>query len=268
MNNNIDFWGGKKVTTKRRTPTAKPFLFKPQPMKRSIPKRNMTWSQAKRKYPKLSPLGDADRDGVKNKFDCRPFDRKKQGWAHKGHTFNREETTHVKMMKPEKFLRTTAIEGIRKYGEATQKPMKHHLSKEDVEEYHKGILNKDNIEKYKKVIRSRQGKMEVPYLRYDKQGRPIGHEGRHRAKAAQELGVKLMPVTIGRELKESRDWKNTREYLGDKEDWRLELENEEQITSSESADIPIKEQREYGEEKPEVLEDYDAQQLIDEEDKT
>ena len=83
MSKQVDFWGGKKVTTKRRTPTAKPFLFKPQPMKRSIPKRNMTWSQAKRKYPKLSPLGDADRDGVKNKFDCRPFDRKKQGWLDK-----------------------------------------------------------------------------------------------------------------------------------------------------------------------------------------
>jgi len=42
----------------------------------------MSWTQAKRRYPKLSPLGDADRDGVKNRFDCRPFDRKKQGWVH------------------------------------------------------------------------------------------------------------------------------------------------------------------------------------------
>ena len=41
-------------------------------------KKNMTWSQAKRKYPNLKPYGDADRDGVKNKFDCRPFDRRLQ----------------------------------------------------------------------------------------------------------------------------------------------------------------------------------------------
>jgi hypothetical protein len=44
----------------------------------SITKKNMNWKQAKARYPRLSPFGDADRDGVKNKFDCHPFDRKRQ----------------------------------------------------------------------------------------------------------------------------------------------------------------------------------------------
>jgi len=83
------------------------------------------------------------------------------------------------------------------------------------------------------------------------------------AKAAQELGVKLMPVTIKRDLKEPRDWKDTRERLGNKKDWRLDLENVEEVTSSESADIPIQEQREYGEEKPEVLKDFDEDEEED-----
>lgn len=40
-------------------------------------KKNMTWDQAKIKYPKLNPYADADRDGVPNILDCRPFNKKK-----------------------------------------------------------------------------------------------------------------------------------------------------------------------------------------------
>jgi hypothetical protein len=44
----------------------------------SIKKKDLNWRQAKARYPKLSPFGDADRDGVKNFRDCHPFDRKRQ----------------------------------------------------------------------------------------------------------------------------------------------------------------------------------------------
>ena len=47
-------------------------------LRRSIPKSKMNWLEAKRKYPRLSPFGDADRDGVKNMFDCKPFNKKRQ----------------------------------------------------------------------------------------------------------------------------------------------------------------------------------------------
>jgi len=220
----------------------------------------MSWTQAKAKYPMLSPFKDADRDGVKNWLDCKPFDKKRQGWAHSGKPGFRERTAHIKMMRPEKFLRTTYRE--------TQNKSENSIKKESFEKYKDRVLNKEwsgSIEELKNVIKDKRGKMEVPYLEYDEQGRPIGHEGRHRAAAAKELGVKLMPVTISRRLKpkDYRDWKNRREDLGAKEDWKKELENEDEVISSESADIPIKEQREYGEEKPEALKELDAQELID-----
>jgi hypothetical protein len=39
--------------------------------------RNLSWSQAKRKFPHLKAKGDADSDKVINKKDCRPFNKKK-----------------------------------------------------------------------------------------------------------------------------------------------------------------------------------------------
>ena len=46
-------------------------FWKPLPLK----KKDMNWKQAKKAYPKLKPLGDWDKDGVKNKKDCKPFDK-------------------------------------------------------------------------------------------------------------------------------------------------------------------------------------------------
>jgi len=43
-----------------------------------IERKDMNWSQAKWNFPKLKPMGDRDRDGVKNQFDCRPLNRKRQ----------------------------------------------------------------------------------------------------------------------------------------------------------------------------------------------
>jgi len=243
----------------------KPFMFKPLRIKQSPGKMN--WFK------------DTDRDGVINLFDCKPFNRRKQGWQHQGHRFPRERTTHIRMMTPEKFLRTTYREianreKVRLDREGKPIGQTYEKSLSSYREYTKPYgswRNQENIERLKKVIRSSKGKMEVPFLEYDEQGRPIGHEGRHRAQAAEELGVKLMPVTIARRLKESRDWKHIREgritsegkvYKGmahkkQKKDYRYDLENEKEVTSSKSADIPIQEQREYGEEKPQALQNLD-----------
>lgn len=46
--------------------------------KKPTEKKDMNWSQATWKYPKLKPNNDYDKDGVKNQFDCRPFDKLKQ----------------------------------------------------------------------------------------------------------------------------------------------------------------------------------------------
>jgi len=47
-------------------------IYKPTPLK------NLSWSQAKSRFPLMNPFGDADKDGVKNFKDCKPFDIKRQ----------------------------------------------------------------------------------------------------------------------------------------------------------------------------------------------
>ena len=50
---------------------------------KKISKKDLTWPQAKIRYPLLKPMKDADRDGIINLLDCRPFDRRRQGFFHK-----------------------------------------------------------------------------------------------------------------------------------------------------------------------------------------
>ena len=51
-------------------------------LKSPMKDKDMNWAQAKWKYPKLKSMGDKDRDGVKNMFDCKPLDKRKQGLYH------------------------------------------------------------------------------------------------------------------------------------------------------------------------------------------
>lgn len=43
------------------------------------PKNNLTFGSISKRYPFIDPLGDADRDGIANIFDCRPFNKYKHG---------------------------------------------------------------------------------------------------------------------------------------------------------------------------------------------
>lgn len=54
-------------------------FFKPK-----VPQKikNLSWPQAKVRFPLMKPYGDADRDGLKNFRDCKPFDIKRKGDAH------------------------------------------------------------------------------------------------------------------------------------------------------------------------------------------
>lgn len=47
-------------------------------MNTNVPKKEMNWFQAKTKFPKLNPFNDADKDGVINSLDCKPFNKYKQ----------------------------------------------------------------------------------------------------------------------------------------------------------------------------------------------
>lgn len=40
---------------------------------------NYNWKQAKKRFKKINPMGDADFDGTRNKFDCKPFDPARDG---------------------------------------------------------------------------------------------------------------------------------------------------------------------------------------------
>jgi len=43
---------------------------------KEIKKKDLSWSQAKRRNPKLDPYKDSDKDGVINLLDKRPLDKK------------------------------------------------------------------------------------------------------------------------------------------------------------------------------------------------
>ena len=70
-NKPIDFWGVKPNKKK------KPLSLKVTPVSK-LKKKDLNYPQAKRKFG-LKPYGDADRDGVKNWLDCKPFNPKKHG---------------------------------------------------------------------------------------------------------------------------------------------------------------------------------------------
>ena len=84
----INFWNSSRTIKKKRpgfqSKIKSPFIPNVKfgiPVKPlNIKKKNMDWSQAKAHFPRLKPLGDIDKDGVKNKFDCKPFDRKRHGF--------------------------------------------------------------------------------------------------------------------------------------------------------------------------------------------
>ncbi len=55
-------------------------FFKPKvPMKIT----NLNWTQSKKRFPNMNPFGDFDNDGVKNFRDCKPFDKRRQGFFHR-----------------------------------------------------------------------------------------------------------------------------------------------------------------------------------------
>jgi len=69
---------------KPNKPRMKNLIFgydRPKPARKVTGKLNMSWQQAKIKFPKLSPFGDADKDGVQNWLDCKPFDKKFQAFG-------------------------------------------------------------------------------------------------------------------------------------------------------------------------------------------
>jgi hypothetical protein len=70
-----------KVLKIQRMTWFKPIKLNTKSSVRKIPLKNLTWSQSSIRFPRLNPFGDKDRDGKLNMFDCRPFDKRKHGYA-------------------------------------------------------------------------------------------------------------------------------------------------------------------------------------------
>lgn len=135
---------------------------------------------------------DIDRDGVRNRKDCRPFNWK---WQHEEDIKGFSDKTTVpiadypegygykgktKMMTPKEFL------------EIAKKGYRGEERFFDEEKHRKMLASEENIEKIKQGLQERKGKVPVGYIEYNKGN--IEHEGRHRAWAAQDLGISEIPV--------------------------------------------------------------------------
>jgi hypothetical protein len=143
---------------------------------------------------------DNDKDGVINAFDCQPNNFKKQDFVHV-YAFGDVNRKNIKtvMIPPKEFLRATFNEGninaIRNKGYLDV----------DYDKYIEKNLNRKSIDWHKTAISSKEHNVEIPFLIFDKWGRPVGHEGRNTSQAAAELGMPLIPVTI-EQRRHPRDW--------------------------------------------------------------
>ena len=76
--------------------------------------KNLTWPQAKARFPLMKPYGDADKDGLKNFRDCKPFDIKRKGEEHDEE--NDSEKTHkcLANMEEHKLKDCPSLQGFKK----------------------------------------------------------------------------------------------------------------------------------------------------------
>jgi len=253
-NKPISFWGNKRATnskpTKRRPQPPRPVRLAIRGLgnplaKPNIKKKDMNWKQAKKRYPRLHPFADTDKDKVRNYKDCKPFDIKRQGWAH-GNTVRKNGKVikgSIRMMTPDKFLRTSYHEQLQRdnFVAGMKKPEYKNFDKESMRNMQEYTTDSDYIRKVKRAIKSKKEKVVLPKLIYGQKGRKefeeahdsysmektgqyyydtskerlnvgraslprkktatthsidTGHDGRHRAIAAKELGMKLIPVAV------------------------------------------------------------------------
>lgn len=103
-------------------------------------------------------------------------------------------------MEPEEFLRKTFEEAQLNQIRSGHSPMV------SFEEYKKNVLLPKHVKFLKKEL-EKDKEIPIPFLEFDKWGRPIGHEGRHTSAAAGELGMKTIPVTIEKR-RYPREWES------------------------------------------------------------
>lgn len=94
------------------------------------------------------------------------------------------------MIPPEKFLTKT-------YKEVMDRKIRQGKPEwQSYDDYINKVIIKENVEGIKEKIENKECCLPIPFLTFNEEGEPTGHEGRHTAKATQELGFKEIPVTI------------------------------------------------------------------------
>jgi hypothetical protein len=134
-----------------------------------VKKKNMNWFQAKTKFPKLNPFGDADRDRVINMLDCKPFNKLQQDAKSKKYfekfrktarplkeipkLLTEKEKEMIKEGVEELYMqgkynealnKKTETESIKKQGRLTAKERKEFqgLKREELKEIPKSLINR------------------------------------------------------------------------------------------------------------------------------
>ena len=176
----------------------------------------MNYPQAARIH-RLKPIGDVDRDGVPNLFDCHPYNKHRQdkyftpftGLGYDSELRNpmymrrekRLKMNIVRMTPYEYFMECAKVHGHSSYG------------KERTAAYPK------YVEEYKQRTLS-GSKMPLPLIDYHLEVQ----EGRHRAAVAEELGAETIPVMIVEDMSKE-EWQD---HMGKHDSERLKYYVEEE----------------------------------------
>lgn len=62
------------------------------------------------------------------------------------------------------------------------------------EAYEEQVISKRKIDSIKRSMLKANKSIPIGFIEFNREGIPSGHEGRHRAVAAREVGIKLIPV--------------------------------------------------------------------------
>jgi len=110
----IDFWKPlKPIKPKKKVKVPikmKPFDLRIKPKKNSVKRKDMNWSQAKRRYPNMKGWNDTDKDGVINSLDCKPLNKRQQGFMHTVNPRSKRSMRKFERYKPQVQTITTRME--------------------------------------------------------------------------------------------------------------------------------------------------------------